>query len=173
MAVFKDAKGVEWDINIDAQKIMQVRESADPNFMLNDTDSSNTYTRLERDPAMLCCVIYVLCRSQREDRKVTEEEFYRNVIGDAIDEATDAMLAAITAFTPRRTREVLEASAAACKSLYQHGTKRVIEKVTDQKLQAEILANLDREIDKTISSLLTRPASATDGQESSASTPPG
>jgi hypothetical protein len=108
VASFRDNAGQEWELRIDAPTIMRIREECDPQFMLGDESSDgNTYVRMQQDPALLCRVIYILCGKQRLERGVNEEEFYLQVMGDAIDSATDALLKSILSFIPRRARALL------------------------------------------------------------------
>jgi hypothetical protein len=166
MASFKDNAEREWEITIDAPSILRIREDCDPKFLLNDGDEDNTYRRLQADPVILCRVIFLLCTKQRAERNVTEEDFYLNVIGDAIDSATDAMLKAIVSFTPRRTRQLLGAFAAREDAIRQRAIERAIEKVNDPELERKVLAEVDRLFDEGIDKFLTRQRNVTDTPDS-------
>jgi hypothetical protein len=111
MATFNDDTGREWEMTIDRQSIATIRKQCDPLFLLDSEDTDNTYSRMMADPVLLCRVIYLLCTKQRKDRKVSEKTFYLDVLGPAIDQATEAMLDAILSFLPKQTRELMEAVA--------------------------------------------------------------
>lgn len=111
MPAFRDNKDREWELFIDAPTAMKIRNDCDQRFLLNDNAEDNTYARLAGDPVLLCRVVYLLCEKQRKEREVSEESFYREVLGKAIDRATEAMLEAIINFTPARIGEVLQAVA--------------------------------------------------------------
>jgi hypothetical protein len=172
MATFKDNKGRDWEIAIDAPKIMALRADCDPKFLLNDDDQENTFSRLQADPVLLCRAIFVLCKKQRETREITEEEFYLDVIGDAIDAATDAMLQAIINFTPRRTRELLELSAAKANLIRQRATDMALDRINDPQLVDTVVQRIGAEMDAKLQEL-TRPSSATNAPASAASAPTG
>jgi len=165
MPTFKDNKEREWDVAIDAPKIDKIREECDPNFLLHDSEKENTYERLLNDPVLLCRVIYILCTKQREERGVTEEDFYMEVIGDAIDRATQSMLKAIVSFTPRRTRAVLEVFATH-DNLRQEAIEKAVSKISDPKLAEEIMKNLQSKVDSDFQQLLTQLSSATSSPDS-------
>jgi len=146
MPTFRDNKDREWDIAIDAPMAMKIRADCDPKFLLNDNAEDNTYTRLATDPVLLCRVVYLLCEKQRKEREVSEESFYMEVMGKAIDRATEAMLAAIINFTPARTREILQA-VASITAMQGKAINLALQKISDPALQekfiAELAANLD------------------------------
>ncbi len=170
---FKDNKGVEWDITLDAPSIKRVRSECDPRFMLGDEGEDNTYTRMLADPALLCEVVFILCAKQRQLRGCSEEDFYLNVIGNAIDDATAALLKAILSFTPRRTRELLETFAATHDRVQQAGTAKILQRISEADLEGKILATMDERLDKALGSLLTPPVNVTATPGSSASPPSG
>lgn len=172
MASFSDLQSKEWEIRLDAPAIVRIREDLDPKFLLGDSDGGeNTWIRLESDPVLLSQVIYVLCAKQRVDRGIDDNGFYDAVHGDALDAAAAALHKAIMSFIPRRTRDLLEASAEKRDRIRQIGTQKVLEKLNDPKLEEQILANLDQQLDAAISRLLTPSTSATSSPDSSASTP--
>ena len=173
MAHFKDTKGDEWEVKIDAPMILRIREECDPGFMLGDGEKENTYGRLSTDPVLLCRIIFLLCDKQRQTRSISEEQFYEHVIGDAIDGATEAMLQAIINFTPRRTRDLLKASAAKQESLHSLAMKAAIAKINDPELEKEIVSKLKTKLDNDIEQILTGLGSVSNTQDSSESTQAG
>ena len=124
------------------------------------TERDSVYARMHDDPVLLCRVLYVLCRKQREQQQVSEEEFYVGVIGDAIDDATDAMLKAIVSFTPRRSRELLEVSVLKTDRLRQMATERALKKINDPALEAKLLDLIDQKMDEALGSLTPRPSAS-------------
>lgn len=160
MASFQDSRDREWQIALDAQSILAIRADCDPDFLLNDFDrQDNTFSRLQADPVLLCRVIYLLCSEQRQERSVTEKEFYLGVMGDAIDRATEALMGAIVSFSPRRTRETLEAFAKQ-EELQTEAMQRATAKVADPKLREEMLSRIDAEVDARLAAAMTQFGSA-------------
>jgi len=169
MATFKDSQDREWTIAIDAPTIMAIREDCDANFLQHDSEEDNTYNRMLEDPVLLCRVIFLLCKVERESRGVSEETFYLGVIGDAIDRATDALLKAIVNFTPRRTRVLLEMFASQEK-IRQTAIEKAATRINSPELAAEISEKLAAKADAEIEKVLTQLKSATSSPVSSEST---
>jgi len=155
MPSFRDNKDREWEVAIDAFSIMRIREDCDKQFMLNDFEDikNNTYSRLQADPVLLCRVVYLLCLEQIKDREISERDFYHDVIGNAIDSATEAMLEAIINFTPRQKREVLKAMAEQEKVRAQ-ATDKLLAMITDPKVREDIAAKIEQETDQQVNKLM-------------------
>lgn len=149
MSKFADQQNTEWDISLDAYEIMRVREQADPQFLLNDNEQSNTADRLREDPTMLCRVLYVLCEEQRKQRAIDERTFYKNVIGGAIDRATDALIEAIVFFIPQRTKTLYEIVNKQ-EEVRQTAIERAATLVRDPATMANINARIDAEINRAL-----------------------
>lgn len=169
MPNFRDNKDREWELFIDAPAAMKLRNDCDPKFLLNDGADDNTYTRLATDPVLLCRVVYLLCDKQRKQREVTDEDFYREVLGKAIDLATEAMLEAIVNFTPARTREILLA-VAKFTELQAESVKMVLLKISDPAIRDKFIKELAGKLDIETLGTLTPSPNATDSPDSSEST---
>ena len=169
MATFKDKSGREWQLSLDAPKIMRIREECDPRFLLNDGDQENTFDRLDADPVLLCRVVFLLCSEGREKWNVSEEQFYGEVLGDgdAIDLAVEAMLQAILSFSRGRTRTVLATLAQKQQKVQRLLTEKVLTKINDPELEERIVAEAEARIDEVLGSRLTPPGSATSSPEPS------
>ena len=155
MPSFKDNIDREWQISLTAQSIQQIRNDCDPSFLLKDGELSNTFLRLQSDPVLLCRVIFLLCAVQRQERAVLEEDFYMQVIGDAIDRATEALLEAIVIFSPARTRKVLEVFQSQDR-LQQEAIAKACARISDPKLQAEVMRRMETEIDARVEKVLSQ-----------------
>lgn len=172
MGRFTDKDGREWELTLDAPKIMEVRRDCDPLFLKeSDGAESTTFVRLSDDPVLLCRVLYVLCNKQRQRLKVSEEEFYLGVVGNVIDAATEALLQAMLSFIPRRRREALEATAAQIQAIQQLATTQALRKLQDPELEARVLAQLENDMDAAIGAALTLRRSASSLQASAESIP--
>jgi hypothetical protein len=159
MATFKDSESREWVIKLDAPTILSVRATADPEFLKGE--AIETIERLRDDSVTLCVVVYALCKTQIADRKMTDEEFYKSVIGDAIDAATDALLDAILAFTPSRTRQMLETCAAKNNQVRKLAITEAMQAINDPATMERVENALKAEIEESIKRAVTRPSSAT------------
>lgn len=173
MSSFIDQANREWSVNIDAILIDRVREEADPKFLLNDTDEDNTAKRLANDPSLFCHTIFVLCEKQRNERGVTLDDFYREVIGngEAIEAAGEALQQAIANFTSPRKRQFIEAITKKEREVEDLAMQRALAKVNDPALAEKILATLDTNLDAALAKALTPAKSATNSPALSESTP--
>lgn len=82
------------------------------------------FTRLHEDDEFLVNVLYVLCARQCEAAKVTQEDFARDMVGDGLQLAFEALKASLVSFCrdPSKraaTARALEKSAAAQQVLYK------------------------------------------------------
>jgi hypothetical protein len=155
MAKFKDNLDREWEIRLDAPTILKIRAEFDSKFMLHDSREDNTYKRLHEDPVLLCSVIHFICQSQMKATNVTDDDFFENVIGNAIDRATEAMLEAILNFTPLRTRELLREVTARSADLEKQATTMALQKVKDPAFSTAILKAMEKSLDDQVREVLT------------------
>lgn len=170
MATFTDNKQREWEVRIDAPAIMRIRADCDPKFLFHDSPEDNTFTRLRSDPVLLCRVIYLLCDKQRQERGITEEDFYLHVIGNAIDSATEAMLAAIIFFTPKADRTLLEAGVRRQQAMHDKIVSLAMKRLDDPAIEAAMLTHVEQILDARLG--VTLPKSVIATRESSESPPP-
>ncbi|MCE9555914.1 MAG: hypothetical protein K8T91_21405 [Planctomycetes bacterium] len=172
MHQFKDKDGREWRLAIDAPAIMAIRKDIDPEFLMGDLPTE-TFNRLGSDPALICLVIYSLCRKQIAVREMTEESFYVDVLGDGdtIEPAGLALQEAILNFIPPRSRILMKANAAVNRKHREIGVeetmKRLNEPTLDDRARASIRAKLDTALDEA----LTLPSNATNSPAIVASPP--
>ena len=171
MPTFTDTAGREWIISLDAPTITRIRQEFDPLFMLNDSTESNTFTRLQSDPVILCGAVAIICEQQRVDRGISEAVFYAEVIGEgnAIEKATEALLAVMLNFIPLRMRPAVEASVAKQRRIQELALERMTAALNDPKLEERFLSELDENLARLVN--WTPPASAIDLPASSASPP--
>ena len=105
MRTFTDNTGRAWTlaINVDAVKRVKGLLSVD----LMEAVEGKLLERLISDPVLLCDVVYCLCKPQAEAANVSDEDFGRAMAGDAIEQATTAMLEELVDFFPSRRRGLL------------------------------------------------------------------
>ena len=171
MASFKGNTGQEWAVAIDGPTIMRIRQELDPKFLKDDHEEDNTYARLDSDPALLCMVMYALCEEQCKERGFTDKQFYTQLVGDAIADATEALLKAILFFIPSQSREILKAAAEKRDRILQAGRSKILAVVNDPELETAVMASLESQLDETIQNLLTQRKTATATPELSESPP--
>ena len=98
MRTFKDNLGRTWPIEVHVTSVRRVRDLVGVDLLSLGTTDGGLYAKLAEDPVLLCNVLYVLCRDEADHRGVTDEEFGKGLAGQAIDDATAALLEELTAF---------------------------------------------------------------------------
>lgn len=158
MPTFRDVNGQEWLLRLDVGKIRDVRELHHVNLATLD---GTAYDRLEADPELLVNVLWSLCKSQAAEKNISEQQFGEALVGDAIDQATAAMLEAIAGFFPKSKREMVQTLAQRTQAIREVGLQKALAKINDPELEAQLQAAMDRKLEADIQQILTQFDSAT------------
>lgn len=102
MRKFKDSEGREWALSLNIGEAKRVKDA-----LALDLLDPTSLQQLAGDPYLICNVLFVLCEKQAKDAGIDDAAFGRGLAGDSIDEATDAFLAELVDFFPKRQREAL------------------------------------------------------------------
>ncbi len=170
MASFKDKNGKEWILALDAPTIKAVRSACTVDLAGLD---GAAYEALVNDAVLLVDVLWVICREQAQRDGVTDVQFGRALVGDAIEAATSAMLESIADFFQGKKKELLVAIAAKNAKLREIGVAVALAKLNDPELEKQIVAGMEAQMDQTILDQLTRFKKPTDSPDSSESPPKG
>lgn len=107
MAFFKDRKGTEWRVELDAPTIDEIRQEHAVNLVGLDSDPIGP---LRNDPMKLVTIVSTLCRDQVTDKGLSPVEFAR-LLPSPPDSMLDAVRDAVIGFFPSgrasHIREVL------------------------------------------------------------------
>lgn len=87
MASFKDRKGQDWQIILDAPTIEEIRSEHGVDLVGLDNDPLR---HLRNDPMQLVTVVSVICREQQEERNLKPAQF-----GKLLPSPPDTMLEAV------------------------------------------------------------------------------
>jgi len=98
MKTFTDNAGRTWTIAINVDVLKRVRGLVDVNLL--DILDGQLIERLYRDPVLLCDVVYAVCKPEADAQSVSDEDFGRAMAGDAIEQATKALLEELVNFSP-------------------------------------------------------------------------
>lgn len=103
MARFKDTNGNEWDVSITTTTIKRLRASSLAVDLLAvvEGEKGKLLERLYLDPIFLVDVVFEVCRPQCEAKGVSDVKFGEAMAGDAIDDATGALIQGLTDFLSR------------------------------------------------------------------------
>jgi len=98
MKTFTDNAGRTWTLAINVDVLKRVRGLVDVNLL--DIIDGKLIERLYRDPVLLCDVVYAVCKPEADAKSVSDEDFGRAMAGDAIEQATKALLEELVLFSP-------------------------------------------------------------------------
>lgn len=157
MRTFQDRDNRVWTVAVDVNAIKRVRALCDVDLL--EIVGGDLLERLTSDPVLLCDVIYAVCKPEADGRGVTDEDFGRSLVGDAIDRATDVLLEDLIGFFPSQKRRVLELA------------MKKIAALEDVVVQAALARLESGEVEARLRELLTSGESSTSTPESPESIP--
>jgi len=100
MKTFQDNAGRQWTVTINVDAIRRVRSLVEVNLLDVLDDGCRLLAQLHDDPVLLVDVIYCVCKLEADAKDVSDEDFGRAMAGDAIGNATAALLAELSDFFP-------------------------------------------------------------------------
>ncbi len=140
MAAFTDAENRTWVVQINVDVIKRVRALLDVDLL--DMVNGRLFGRLASDPVLLCDVLYAVCKPQADEHGVSDEDFGRAMVGDVIEQATEALLEELANFFPSRTGQVLRQMLQKMKTLEEMvldaATARLESGEIEERLRAEL-----------------------------------
>ena len=106
MKIWKDAEGHAYETKITVAEIRDVKTELGINLM--DIATGDLLQRISEDVVLLCDILYVINRSQAKEFGIDDVQFGRNLYGDALEDATHALMEEMINFFPnQRTRQLL------------------------------------------------------------------
>jgi len=140
MKTFTDNAGRTWTVAINVECIKRVKTLLSVNLL--DAIEGKLIEQLVSDPVMLCDVIYAICKPEADTKEVSDEEFGRAMAGDAIDNATTALLEELVDFFPSGKRQVLAKALAKLKTFQTKAVETASKRLDDPKLDRQLEALL-------------------------------
>ena len=111
MRLFKDNQGRAWDIAIDINTIKRVRARTQFDLLKIVEGEGNPVIALNDDIEKLIDVMWAICEPQARSEGITDEDFGRALVGDAIGDAFDQLIGGLTDFFFGPKRRILIAAA--------------------------------------------------------------
>ena len=140
MKTFTDNAGRTWTVAINVECIKRVKTLLSVNLL--DAIEGKLIEDLVSDPVLLCDVIYAVCKPEADTNEVSDEEFGRAMAGDAIDNATTALLEELVDFFPSGKRQVLAKALAKLKTFQTKAVETASKRLDDPKLDRQLEALL-------------------------------
>jgi hypothetical protein len=167
MSFFKDTNGREWRIRLTGPAIGKVREAT--GITLADPSGRGAVAACA-DGEILTRVLWLLCGEQ--EPKLTPEQFGEAVAsGEVFDAAREALQAAIVDFTPPSQRPMLQKVLETERAEQAARAEVVMEKITGDVLQDQVLEAFRVGLDKELAKILTRLRNAGNSPDSQDLTP--
>ena len=104
-AFWTDSEGRRWSTAITVGTLKRVRDLVDVNLL--DVFDGVLLGRLADDPVLLANTLYAVCKPQADERNVDDEAFGELLVGDAIEDAAQALVHGIASFFPQGRRAAL------------------------------------------------------------------
>jgi len=102
---FTDTNGAVWTPKITLFEAARIKRNLEVN--IEEIDDIN---RMIQDPSLLCDTLYIVCEEEARGRNISAEIFGKSLLGDAIKDARQALLGAVSDFfeDPRKRTAFLE-----------------------------------------------------------------
>ncbi len=150
MKSFTDNLGRTWTLVVNVAAIKRVRAlcGVDLNAIVeidkNNNPTAELLERLSTDPVLLVDVLYAVCKPECEQKGVTDEDFGAAMAGDAIEQATSALLDEVVDFFPEAKRTALRKILAATRRFEALAKKRLEDLLADGKFENQLVSKLEQ-----------------------------
>ena len=160
MPIFEDMKGERWSVELSVGAIRKVRAQTGVNLHEALDVEARLFQRLMADPELLVDVLWPLVEDQATAKDVDAGQFAFRLGGDALDNATTALLDSLVGFTSSPGERKLLARALEKTAEIQERGRDLIAKrldsVATEKAIAEALERLDREAEQALQEKLAQ-----------------
>ena len=150
MQKFVDRVGRIWIVDIDNTTLRRVK--ALTGVQLLDAIDGDLVTRLSTDPLLLGDVLFAICKPQSDKQEVSDESFGGGLAGNAIDDATAALIEALIDYFPEARRRLLRKAAEKQKMIESRGMTAIEKRLDDPNLVDKIVEDLERKLSVPTSS---------------------
>ena len=150
MKSFTDNLGRTWTLVVNVAAIKRVRAlcGVDLNAIVEiDKENNPTAELLERlsyDPVLLVDVLYAVCKPECDQKNISDEDFGAAMAGDAIEQATSALLDEVVDFFPTAKRTALRRILNATRRFETLAKKRLEDLLENGKFEEKLVSELER-----------------------------
>lgn len=140
---FTDSRGRSWPVTININTVRRVKSACGID-LLNlvtlsaDGVATDLLDRLACDTYLLVDVLFELVRPEATANGITAEDFAEALDGDALEDATNALLEAVIDFFPGAKRRALRAMLAASRRFAQKQNETLAELLKSPALEEAI-----------------------------------
>ena len=149
MKTFTDNLGRTWTLVVNVATIKRVRAICDVDLntvieVEEGKPSAKLLERLSTDPVLLVDVLYAVCKPECDQKNITDEDFGSAMAGDAISQATAALLDEIIDFFPEAKRLAFQKILSASRRFEEAAKKRLAATLEDSKFEDTLVSELER-----------------------------
>jgi hypothetical protein len=148
MKKFIDAQGRYWVVDINVATIKRVKALTEINLLT--VVEGELVEQLSSDPILLCDVLYAVCKPQADREEISDEDFGTGLAGDAISEATKALIEALVEFFPEPRRRLLQKAAAKFQQVQTKAFQMIETKLESTNIESQILARLEQDLQQAL-----------------------
>lgn len=151
MQKFIDRAGRIWIVDIDNTTLRRVKSLTGVHLL--EAIDGDLVTRLSTDPLLLGDVLYAICKPQADNQQVSEESFGEGLAGNAIDDASAALLEALIGYFPESRRRLLRKAAEKQKMIETRGLTAIEKRLDDPNLVYKIVKDLEQNLKLAVPTL--------------------
>ena len=150
MKSFTDNLGRTWTLVVNVAAIKRVRAlcGVDLNAIVeidkNNNPTAELLERLSTDPVLLVDVLYAVCKTECDQKGVSDEDFGAAMAGDAIEQATAALLDEVVDFFPTAKRAALQKILAATRRIETLAKKKLGDLLSSPEFEEKLVSELER-----------------------------
>ena len=150
MKSFTDNLGRTWTLVVNVAAIKRVRAlcGVDLNAIVeidkNNNPTAELLERLSTDPVLLVDVLYAVCKTECDPKGVSDEDFGAAMAGDAIEQATAALLDEVVDFFPTAKRAALQKILAATRRIEALAKKKLESILGSAEFEEKLVSELER-----------------------------
>ena len=150
MKSFTDNLGRTWTLVVNVAAIKRVRAlcGVDLNAIVevdkNNTPTAELLERLSTDPVLLVDVLYAVCKPECDRKNISDEDFGAAMAGDAIEQATSALLDEVVDFFPTAKRAALQKILAATRRIEALAKKKLENILGSAEFEEKLVSELER-----------------------------
>lgn len=144
-------------LEITPQTVLDIKNSL--NYIIIDVGKNSDIEKLLDDTLNLVNVLYLCCKEDCDEKKISDVQFGRGLNGKLLQEATEKFLVELKNFLPQSKRMILEHSLQMQAEIMEEVTKTSIAKMVEMKpqivgmIQKELTERLDlNSLEKSFSS---------------------
>lgn len=127
MASFKDMGGNRWSVDFTGLHLRRVKSALGINIMDIAADDFSLLNKITTDICLMGEILWIVVADQAKDEGISEEDFYKSLLGDVIIDAQEALLESIADFFPNPSQRL--------------GLKKILAKAKLVTTKAEEIAN--------------------------------